>query len=302
MTASTGAKRWWRWCLSNHPVPGNNPVTGDLSWPSLLSSVSLYVLSLLVSLAGSFCSGTSGEFEQSLCTRLLLVSLYTIWSLWASPLLQLSSVTLARSPLTLAVFLSKSWAGTMRGCLSSELSCLTACSLWGSVQIEEDFPTASLRQALSLHGFFQFSPSLLLACLTPTTIFPSTPDSSGSMKGSGKKSRKKKKSQNTKNSLTGWPQRDGERSWVVIGLLCVLGTPIGGEEWWDGNNKHCFKQRAKDKNKKPRREKSTHKWLMTNSQAFPANQLQSSGRLEASNQCLQQNVYMILTWCWWGIL
>lgn len=198
-TASTGAERWWRWCLSNRPVPGNNPVTGDLSWPSLLSSVSLYVLSLLVSLAGSFCSGTSGVFEQSLCTRLLLVSLYTIWSLWASPLLQLSSVALVRSPLTLSVFLSKSWAGTMRGCLPSELSCLTACSLWGSVQIEEDFPIASLRQALSLHGFFQFSPSLLLACLTPTTIFPSTPDSSGSMKGSGKKSKKKKKARTQKS-------------------------------------------------------------------------------------------------------
>lgn len=62
MTASIGARQWWRWCQSTHPMPGNNPTAVDLSWPSLSSSIPLLLsapaLSLSLSLATALARTT----------------------------------------------------------------------------------------------------------------------------------------------------------------------------------------------------------------------------------------------------
>lgn len=196
-------------------MPGNNPITGDLSWPSLSSSVPLLLsalaLSLPVSLATAFFWGKSGVSLclSSLCGHtcyLFHSCLHYLVPLSIS--FCLSALTLiCRTPLhasnsffvsfalhVLGWFLPvRAW--TTGRCLPSGLSCLIAWSLWGSVKVKEIlsggqwFSSSSTVTGLlhSLHGFFQFSLSLLLAYFPPATIFPSAPGSSGSMKGRRKK-------------------------------------------------------------------------------------------------------------------
>lgn len=266
MTASIGARQWWRWCQSTHPMPGNNPTAVDLSWPSLSSSIPLLLSAPALSLSLSLATALA---RTTLFVEHLLQSCYFFH--FCSHYLVPLSISFCHSALALnrrtpllvsnsSVF-STSWAGF---CPSAGM--ITWClSFWAVLlgSLASEALGQSWRKAFWFSAF-QFIKhcrwaallsawllsvlALSAACLLPpSTIFPSAPGSSGSMRGSKEKSVRKKKLE-CKSFSTGWPPRDGVKGCPVIGPLYVVGTPTGREERWAGwENDHCFKQRGKEK-------------------------------------------------------